>query len=203
LKKYIYVIVYNMEICEVENLKVDSQEAKILNLLKENSRMSQKEIAETLGLSRPTVKSKMERLVEEGVIDKFTVKLGREVVEENIILFVNTSSVNKEVLAREEVVEAYRVSGRESYLLKAVVRNMEEARRLTQRLEELCGEANVEISLENLKREEESPLLKAEYACEYCGSTTREPRVFKLRNVEHYFCCPICLKNYRRALKAR
>ncbi len=184
-------------------MKLDSIDVKILKLLLEDSRVSHKRIAELLKLSRPTVKSRIEKLVEKGVIEKFTIKLGKEAIKENIILFIRTSSVNEKLFEMEEIIEIYRVTGEKAFLLKAVVGSIKEAGKLADKLKELSGDITVEIALENLKSEEEEPAIKAEYTCDYCGSTSYEPIVFKHRNVEHYFCCPVCLKNFRRAIREK
>ncbi|HEX2257548.1 MAG TPA: Lrp/AsnC family transcriptional regulator [Afifellaceae bacterium] len=49
---------------------------QLLSILRQDSRRSISEMAAVLGVSRTTVKERMDRLHESGVIEKFTVKLG-------------------------------------------------------------------------------------------------------------------------------
>jgi len=185
----------------VNTLRLDSTDIRILKLLEDDSRISHKRIAELLNLSRPTVKSRIGKLINNGIIKRFTVQIGKEALKENITLFIMASSLNKKILEIDEIVEIYRVTGEKPLLMKAVVGGMKEAVELADKLSEFSGDIVVEIALENLKSEEAEPVLKAEYTCDYCGSTTNTPIIFKHHNVERYFCCPVCLKNYRRAVR--
>lgn len=54
---------------------LDDKDKKILNFLQENSRTSYLYIAEKLGVSEATVRYRVKKLIESGVISKFTVLL--------------------------------------------------------------------------------------------------------------------------------
>lgn len=63
---------------------MDQVDKKILDLLIENGRMSYVDIGKQLGLSRVAVRERVSKLVEDGVIEQFTVvinsgKAGKEV----------------------------------------------------------------------------------------------------------------------------
>ncbi len=58
-------------------MKLTGTDKMILQLLRENSRRSHTEIAAIVGLSRPTVRHHIDKLVENGVIRRFTVEIGR------------------------------------------------------------------------------------------------------------------------------
>ena len=49
-------------------MSIESPDARLLTLLRENARLSTAEIARRLGLSRTTVQSRIERLERDGVI---------------------------------------------------------------------------------------------------------------------------------------
>jgi len=54
---------------------LDDKNKRILNLLQENSRLSYTEIANELGVSEATVRYRVKKLVDVGIISKFTVLL--------------------------------------------------------------------------------------------------------------------------------
>lgn len=54
---------------------IDDTDLKIIELLKENARMSVRTIAKRLGLSPATVSKRLNKLIREGVIKKYTVIL--------------------------------------------------------------------------------------------------------------------------------
>lgn len=55
---------------------MDETDASLLSLLKENARLSVAALAQSLGLARSTVQSRLERLERQGVIAGYTVRLG-------------------------------------------------------------------------------------------------------------------------------
>jgi Lrp/AsnC family transcriptional regulator for asnA, asnC and gidA len=55
--------------------KLDDKDKRILNLLQENSRTSYLHVANELGISEATVRYRVKKLVDAGVISKFTVLL--------------------------------------------------------------------------------------------------------------------------------
>ncbi|MBS1263873.1 MAG: putative HTH-type transcriptional regulator [Methanonatronarchaeales archaeon] len=59
-------------------MELDRTDIQILRALAEDGRISYREIAEMTGVTPPTVKSRIDSLVEEGVIEGFTVVLDEE-----------------------------------------------------------------------------------------------------------------------------
>ncbi|NAZ12026.1 MAG: winged helix-turn-helix transcriptional regulator [Desulfurococcales archaeon] len=55
-------------------MQIDEIDAKLLSLLKQNSRATLGEIATQLGISKTAVKKRLERLVQQGVIKRFTIE---------------------------------------------------------------------------------------------------------------------------------
>lgn len=58
-----------------EKFKIDKTDRTILNMLVENSRMSNLEIGKALGISHDAVRYRIEKLVEAGIILNFTVNV--------------------------------------------------------------------------------------------------------------------------------
>jgi Lrp/AsnC family transcriptional regulator for asnA, asnC and gidA len=55
--------------------QLDDKDRKLLNILQENGRAAYSQLADELGLSESTVRYRVKKLVDEGVIKKFTVLL--------------------------------------------------------------------------------------------------------------------------------
>jgi len=182
--------------------KLDATDVKILRLLQEDARMPVAEIAKLLRLSRPTVKARIDKLKESGVISRFTVEISREALEKPVVVFLRMKAGEEAVeqlRSMSEVVEVYSLTGEKNLLVKALVKDIEDVGRLVDTLRGVAEALEAEVALQTLK-EAEPPveMIKAELTCEYCGSRISKPHVYKFRNVERYFCCPICLKSYRR-----
>ena len=65
---------------------MDDTDAKILNLLRENARMKNTEIARHVNLTERAVRARIEKLVREGVIRKFTVETSPVGVEGIVLI---------------------------------------------------------------------------------------------------------------------
>ena len=64
---------------------MDKKDEKILEYLEENGRAPFTDISEKIGVSEGTVRNRVQKMQEEGVIEKFTVEINRE---KNIKAFV-------------------------------------------------------------------------------------------------------------------
>jgi len=69
---------------------LDEKDKCILEMLIADSRRPYREIAEEVGLSESTVRKRVIKLQEEGVIEKFTIKICRE--DERCIIITRDSS---------------------------------------------------------------------------------------------------------------
>ncbi|MFG6149887.1 Lrp/AsnC family transcriptional regulator [Halobacillus sp. B23F22_1] len=70
-----------------QNLKIDETDKKILELLIEDGRLSYAEIGKELELSRVAVRSRVNQLIECGVIEKFTAVVNSEKVGKEVSAF--------------------------------------------------------------------------------------------------------------------
>jgi Lrp/AsnC family transcriptional regulator, leucine-responsive regulatory protein len=68
-------------------MKLDEIDKKILELLVQDGRMSYTDIAKELDLSRVAVRSRVNQLIEEGVIEKFSCVVNSEKVGKNVSAF--------------------------------------------------------------------------------------------------------------------
>ena len=94
---------------------------EILNRLRRDARTPYTEIAEEVGTSEGTVRNRVNRMTEEGVIERFTVttRTGnvKAMVEIGVDLNVDTDEVSKQLAEWSEVVFVWQVSGEEDIVL--------------------------------------------------------------------------------------
>ncbi|EJF87983.1 hypothetical protein ME1_00947 [Bartonella vinsonii subsp. arupensis OK-94-513] len=114
---------------------MDRLDRKILYLLQENATLSVADIAKRIGLSTTPCWRRIQKLEEDGVIQRRVAVLSPEKVNAHVTVFVsirtNTHShewfkrFSKIVREFREVIEFYRMSGDIDYLLRVVVPNIE------------------------------------------------------------------------------
>ncbi|WP_317993305.1 Lrp/AsnC family transcriptional regulator [Bartonella gliris] len=114
---------------------MDRLDRKILHLLQENATLSVADIAKRVGLSTTPCWRRIQKLEEDGVIQRRVAVLSPEKVNASVTVFVsirtNTHShewfkrFSKVVQEFREVIEFYRMSGDIDYLLRVVVPNIE------------------------------------------------------------------------------
>lgn len=107
--------------------ELDDLDRRILGLLLRDGRTPAAQIAEQIGLSRPAVADRIEKLERQGVIRGTTVVLEPAAVGNAITAFVAARGSNlgakqwkafRELMQREEVLEVHTVAGDDCYLLK-------------------------------------------------------------------------------------
>ena len=119
---------------------MDKVDRKILAELQKNGRASLQEISQAVGLSSTPCWTRMKRMEESRVIERYTVNLNAEALGlgETVMVQVtldshsdNTLEKFGEILASiPEVVEAYLVSGEYDYLLRIAVKDTKDYERL-------------------------------------------------------------------------
>ncbi|WP_323190787.1 Lrp/AsnC family transcriptional regulator [Halostella sp. PRR32] len=100
---------------------MDSLDQKILNVLRRDARTPYTEIANEVGTSEGTVRNRVERMTEEGVIERFTVatRTGnvKAMIEVSVAVDVDTTAVSERIAEWEEVDFVWQVSGEEDVVL--------------------------------------------------------------------------------------
>ena len=103
---------------------MDIIDQKILELLKENSRMSFNKISENINKTEATVRRRVKKLLEEGILKRFTVEYeidSRQKVYATIKIepdFKEIKRILKELLKIDEISNIWRLSGDCGLLLK-------------------------------------------------------------------------------------
>jgi DNA-binding Lrp family transcriptional regulator len=100
---------------------MDDLDRRILDVLRRDSRTPYTEIAAQVGTSEGTVRNRVERLVEEDTIERFTVttRTGniKAMIEVSVAVDVDTSAVSERTAEWPEVDFVWQVSGEEDIVL--------------------------------------------------------------------------------------
>ena len=112
-------------------MELDRKDLLILDVLKENSRFSIKEISKKTKIRPSTVHQRMQKLVENKAIEKFTVKLNDNIIKENFIVFMlvkggTTEYIDKKFIHDKHVKEVFGVTGEYDLLIKLKFKDVEE-----------------------------------------------------------------------------
>ncbi|MFB6157595.1 MAG: Lrp/AsnC family transcriptional regulator [Haloferacaceae archaeon] len=100
---------------------MDELDRRILAILRRDARTPYTEIAEEVGTSEGTVRNRVERMLDEGVIERFTVatRTGnvKAMVEISVAVDVDTTRVSERMAEWDEVDFVWQVSGEEDIVL--------------------------------------------------------------------------------------
>ncbi|HET9057397.1 MAG TPA: Lrp/AsnC family transcriptional regulator [Chitinophagaceae bacterium] len=117
-------------------IKLDTTDVSILNLLQNDARLTNKEIADKLGKSVTPVYERIKWLEEEGYIQRYVAVLDKNKIDKNLVAFTNVQLkehshimlkvFEKDIVKFEEVMEYYHMTGLFDYLLKIAVKDMNE-----------------------------------------------------------------------------
>ncbi|MFZ3169484.1 MAG: AsnC family transcriptional regulator [Candidatus Methanoperedens sp.] len=122
-------------------IELDNLDVKILAHLQSNSRESFQEIAKRCLTSVPTVKSRVDRMLELGIINKFTIDIdnGKLGITEAILL-VNAKPgavrrITEELRGIEEVKELYVTSDSDTAIVSRVAGDMQRILAIQERID--------------------------------------------------------------------
>ncbi|WP_253737920.1 Lrp/AsnC family transcriptional regulator [Halohasta salina] len=100
---------------------MDDLDRQILSILRRDARTPYTEIADRVGTSEGTVRNRVDRLTEEGIIERFTVTTQtgnvKAMIEVSVDMNVNTSAVSERLADWEEVDFVWQVSGEDDIVL--------------------------------------------------------------------------------------
>ncbi|HEX6497233.1 MAG TPA: Lrp/AsnC family transcriptional regulator [Acidobacteriaceae bacterium] len=116
-----------------DSVQLDRISWRIIEELQQNARISWAELGRRVGLTTPAVAERVHRLESFGVIQGYRTEINLERLGLPILIFVRLSMSGPEALVRafqqqvnnwDEVLECHRVTGSESFILKARVVSM-------------------------------------------------------------------------------
>ena len=109
----------------------DSKDNKIIEILKKNSREPIRNIAAKTKIRPSTVHQRIKKLIEKGIIEKFTIKLNNKSAGENFIVFMlvkgsTTEYIDSRFLGDRHAKEVFGVTGEYDMMIKLKFRSVEE-----------------------------------------------------------------------------
>jgi Lrp/AsnC family leucine-responsive transcriptional regulator len=108
---------------------VDDIDRQILDLLRENARMTNAAIGAKVGLSAPSVYERIRKLEKRGVIQGYTVRVDEAALGKKLTAFIRLTAVFDErhdpgiqaVAGDPDVLECYSVAGEDCFIVKTKV----------------------------------------------------------------------------------
>ena len=137
--------------------QADHIDQEIIKLLQQDGKLKIKEIASQLGLTNTPIFDRIKRLEHFGFITGYAAQADRTKLGFHLIAFCSISFDNHQrelieqfetdILEFSEVMECYHIAGNFDYLLKVLVKNMEEYQRfITHKLAKLTYIRKVQSS---------------------------------------------------------
>ena len=132
--------------------EIDKKNRQILELLKRDGRASFADIAKQLDMNESTVRKRVRKLIDEGIIDHFTIVLSPTINGKKITSFLTVipeshykiNELSNEVIKIPEVIEAFYMSGKCGLLLRVQVTNLDALDSLLERMREVPGIGEIE-----------------------------------------------------------
>jgi Lrp/AsnC family transcriptional regulator, leucine-responsive regulatory protein len=119
-------------------MALDAIDYKLIDLLQQDARMTQLDMAAEVGLSQPAVAERMRKLEQEGIVTGYTARVDGKKLGKDIIAFIGVriehprynEGFGKKILSIPDVLECHRITGPDSYLLKVVTEDTQSLDRL-------------------------------------------------------------------------
>lgn len=152
-------------------MKFDATDLQLMHYLQMDAKQTHKELSHKLNLSVTAVYERIKKLEREEVIKGYTALLSKSKLEREFVVFCQIklsehlqhaiTEFEKEVKKLDEVVECFHVSGEYDYLLKVLVKNMDDFRRfMVDKLTTLrhIGSTQSSFSISEVKNSTQIPL---------------------------------------------
>jgi Lrp/AsnC family transcriptional regulator for asnA, asnC and gidA len=193
------------------SMRLDNIDARILELLSQDGRMHYKELAKKINVSLPTVKERIRKLVDAGVIKKFTVVIDQERLWGRVQAFILAqflSSDLEELITRikdnEQIRTAYFVSGDKNVLLQIEADNLKDLNQfISKNLQSELGLSNpVSLLITQTLKEEYGGNVKPntilKFECDFCKVPVYgKPIIEYINGVRYYFSSPECAQAFK------
>lgn len=189
---------------------IDDVDARIIRTLQRDSRTSLKDISRMVGISIPTVRSRIRQLENLGVIKQFTVAIDPKMVGGVMALihlnveFPDIQAVCKKLSEIEEVLGVYLVTGEYNVIIKVYTPDMRAFEEfITHKLSKIQGIKHVHSStIMEILKEIYGPALRPGFgiqvSCRYCRKgIVKDPVKKTINGKTYYFCCNTCATAYQ------
>lgn len=198
-------------------MQLDSLDVEILKLVQEDGRMMYKDIGKKLGVSIPTVKSRITKLMELGVIKKFTAIVDPDKITGKtraIFLFKidarNLDNIREKLSKIEEVREIYLAAGNFSLVAKLEVKDTKDLSSLTaKQISTIEGILDIScLVITDVVKEEYGGLVEPNmlinFKCVFCHvPISGAPYVEYINGGRYYFSSKECAEAYKQKILAK
>ncbi|MDI9643933.1 MAG: Lrp/AsnC family transcriptional regulator [Candidatus Verstraetearchaeota archaeon] len=120
---------------------MDDIDIKILKLLQEDSRISYTDLSNHVGISETAVRRRVKKLIDEGIITKFTIKIDTEKIGKGVTAFVGVDVggemgpvAGSGLLNDPAISELYTVTGDFDLLIKVTCKDVKELEGVIERV---------------------------------------------------------------------
>jgi len=132
--------------------RIDENDLRIIEMLTDNARISLREIAAVVNLSPSSIRNRMERLVNLGVIKRYTVELDHRKLgfEVQVVVLITCTPGESDILYEklskyDEISNILRTAGPANFICMIQVQDISRlARFITVELEKLAGIERIE-----------------------------------------------------------
>jgi len=190
----------------LDALSLDETDAKILRALQRDARVPLKELAGEARVSVPTVRARIKRLTDLGVIKGFTVYIDPERLRGRVTAFVylkvrpaSVDDVRKSLMDKDEITSVYHTTGEYQLTVKLEAPDIRVLGNfLAHTVSELPGvEAYNSSLVVETARELYGPVihpgLGIAWSCAYCKKDiSGEPARRTIDHRQYFFCCETC-----------
>lgn len=196
---------------------IDETDARILELLQQDGRMMFKDIASRVGVSLPTVRKRIERLTEFGIIKRFgiLVDTGKVLGRLRALLLIravpsSVHDITRRLSKMNEFREVYLSAGSYNIIAKVETRDAESLGRLTTAsLKDVNGINEISsIIITRAEKEEYGGVIESQsivqFKCRFCNAPILgKPHIETINGVRSYFHGPECLDAYTQKKERR
>ena len=138
-------------------MTIDATDLRILRQLQEHGRLTNVDLAARVGLSPSPCLARVKAMEKSGVINRYVALVNPDALDLGIIVFIQVAlerqvesaleTFEARMLAFDEVMECYLMTGDSDYLVRLVVKDMASLQRfITKELTTIPGVANIRSS---------------------------------------------------------
>ena len=191
-------------------LKLDETDTSILKVLMKDGRLSFRQIATQVGVTTPTVESRVRRMTESGVIKKIAPILDIDKVERGVSALLmlkaeltKVDTVLERLAPLEEVRSVFLSTGQANVIVRVATSSNEALQNfIKEKLASLGVDlVSSEVIMRTVK-DEQGVALYGEMAvalvCDFCGGEiSGKPFTLNVEEGKRFFCCKTCLGSYK------
>jgi Lrp/AsnC family transcriptional regulator, leucine-responsive regulatory protein len=132
-------------------MKMDLIDCSLLQFIQEDSRITVNELSKRLLLSQLSIRKRLQRLEEDGVIKGFTVIISPDAIGKSVKaiiqianLKIKTQQFEEIIKGEKDILECHRITGINSYFMKTAVSSIKQLEDFSNRLS-LYGKVNTSL----------------------------------------------------------